>query len=238
MTDDFYTPKLISDECALDPAAEGLGLLAEIFPRDSQRLISLSKSGSHIINPYHNLYHELGCVYWAHACLVNSAQTAITDDLITVSIAALFHDHNHSGGRHSDQVNVIRALRFVNRRLRSIFSPVRVESVGAIIRCTEFTDGKFPCEPKTLAQQCMRDADLMSIYSPEGRQLLIGLAHELNVDLVVEERKFLDGNTRFLNSATMYTEYGEYMKSTFLKDSLDRLEADVYEYRDEVLRSQ
>lgn len=229
---------LISHEASLEPSSEGVDLIAYYFPDDYERLIFLARSGSHMQNPYHNLHHEFSCVYWAHACAMNSKESGVTTNLNALILAALFHDHNHSGGRTSDLENIRRATSFVGYRLQDLVSNSTLQNASSIIRCTEFTDGKFPHEPATFMHQCMRDADLMSIYSAEGRQLLIGLGLEMGFNFMSDHDKFIEQTSKFLTGACMYTEYGQYMQSTFLKDCLLALEADIADRRDEALCSE
>lgn len=227
---------VINDDYAVNPSLEGLALIEDNFPIHHKQLIRLASSGSHVMNAYHNLHHELSCVYWAHACAVNSSKRDF--DLKALLLGPLFHDHNHSGGRLSDFENVERALDFWKTRMWAKVENEVFDAVIKIISCTEFTDGKFPIEPVTFEAQCMRDADLMSIYSYEGRELLICLAHEMGFNLINDDEEFLEKSNTFLKGARMFTEHGHYMHSTFLSDCLELLEVQVEEYREAMLSSE
>lgn len=229
---------LIADDASIEPSSEGVDLIEYYFPDDCERLMLLARSGAHMQNPYHNLHHELSCVYWAHACAMNSTVPVVDTSLPTLVLAALFHDHNHSGGRSSDLENIRRAIAFVSCHLQDSVSSSALERMSDIIRCTEFTNGTFPHEPISFPEQCMRDADLMTIYSSEGRQLLIGLGVEMGFNFVDDHDKYLEGQRKFLTGARMYTEYGKYMQSTFLDDCLVSLGDEIADRLDEGLCQQ
>jgi hypothetical protein len=226
---------LISDEVALEPSVEGLNILSHYFPDDFSTLMLLAQSGTHTQNPYHNLHHELSCVYWAHSCAMNSPGPLLDTSIPALVLAALFHDHNHSGGRTSDRENIGRATRFAQYRLHDVVSSSTLAKVIDTIRCTEFSNGTFPREPASLMHQCMRDADLMMIYSAEGRQLTIGLGLEMGFNFMSDHDRFIEQTSKFLTGARMYTEHGQYMQSTFLNDCLLALGDDIAQHRNEAL---
>lgn len=216
------------------PSDEALALINARLPK-AKRYLAIARTGNHHLNPYHNLIHELGSVYWAYSCFVNSEVHG--DDVMTISeqeflvpkliMAALFHDHNHSGGRESDKVNVTRAIEFLltkfgHQNLIDHFG-ARWSEIRGAIDSTLFIDGEFPVEPKTFLSKCLRDADLMSIYSNEGRNLLVGLLDELGTPVHSAEDvdKAVAMTSQFLKGATMYTTFGQYMKTHYLDQSLD-----------------
>jgi hypothetical protein len=236
MTDQYRIVPITGEQMSVEPSYEGLALVDHYFPAEAEHLVLLARSGSHLLNPYHNLHHELGCVYWAHACAVNSGNLVTSDMHMTaLLIGALFHDHNHSGGRLPDRRNVEMAMSFVRHRLYGIVSEATKDEAEAIIRCTEFTNGIFPIYPRTGAQGCMRDADLMSIYSFEGRELLIGLGQEMGYTFTNDHDTFIENSRTFLTGAQMYTDYGKYMQATFLSDCLLMLADQVKNFRDALL---
>lgn len=198
-------------------------------------LIDLALAGFHNNNPYHNVTHELQAVYYSNAAYLHSDEYNQSDAKL-LSIAALFHDHNHSGGMYKDDVNIEVALDAVNRLMNSwvctdYMSDTQLETVCDIIRCTTYMNGRFPIEPKNILERCMRDADLCSIYSPEGQQLLHGLPVELNVanpkikplhsmETREEIDEYLKHNADFLRLAPMYTDYGNRLKEYQLESAL------------------
>jgi hypothetical protein len=192
------------------------------------RLMLLAHSGSHNLNPYHNTLHELQNVYYAFSCFVNTSALLDSGPLVAdLVLASLFHDHNHSGGILSDDKNVARAVEFVPREL-SLKEPVL-----NIIRCTQFVDGKFPIDPTNLAECCIRDADLMTIYSQEGFRLMVGLFEEMSGKTI---SKFTEEETRdaiskthsFLFAQKMYTSHGKRMRDEHLRGQLQKFEDYVW----------
>jgi hypothetical protein len=221
----------------LVPSQEGLKLIEDRVP-NADLYLGVARTGSHRLNPYHNLTHELSVAYWAYSCWVNSERpydpstispTAIKDlKLYAVPrllTSALFHDHNHSGGRTSDKENVDRArqilLQIGTERLETDFGRGWSE-LDRCIACTEFTNGKFPIEPQSFAAKCIRDADLMSIYSEEGRHLLIGLLKEMNIPVRNEDdvMNVMNRQRAFLTEAHMYTQFGQFMRQHYLEEAL------------------
>lgn len=201
--------------------------------------IQLARSGTHVFNPYHNLTHELQVVYWTHACIVNDPSYDPDSDILGPAlIAALFHDHNHSGGRTTDAENVAAAMQFVTTHLSHELGGTSLRP-ATIIEATRYdgVDKGFFREPTNLAERAIRDADLMSIYSHEGRQLLTGLVEEitgktwLQLAQVNEADGVLKVSAEFLRTAKMYTPYGKSIKSRNLEASLREFERMV---RDEI----
>jgi hypothetical protein len=228
----FLRPTTFPGE--LVPSQLGLNIVESHFTLDD--IMRLVQSGSHNLNPYHNTIHELQHVYWSHACAVNS-NGPDEDHFIAehLALASLFHDHNHSGGTRLDPVNIERALEFI--KVHFPFVDARFES---LIKVTEFVNGKWPQEPESFEEKCMRDADLMSIYTREGRRLLIGLFEELGAGLTHDLKKdevvkLLCKNAEFLWGSEMFTSFGKQMKADHLERSLKDFERQVWSrYRYEV----
>jgi hypothetical protein len=202
-------------------ALELIDLYVESF--DRQQLLAHAWAGSHAINPYHNVIHELQHAYWAFTCATNEC-TSYDVRIEPLLIASLFHDHNHSGGVEKDDVNIQRATAYVKQ-----FFPMIAYLVTPLIEVTQFMDGRFTKEPETLREKAMRDADLMSIYSVEGRGLLLGLFDEtmrkpLGNAKREEVRDWLQRNEEFLLNATMYTTLGRNLRREHLAKALSEFE--------------
>lgn len=208
------------------PSQEAVKIIESLYPSMHDRMLLMARSGSHNFNKYHNTLHELQHVYYAWSCYVNEAsvdqkegQTA--SDLV---MASLFHDHNHSGGMVTDDKNIERATTFLKREW-NVKDPIL-----NLIRVTQFTNGQFPIGPETLAEQCMRDADLMTIYSREGQRLVIGLFEEMskkNFGEFTEDEvlEMLSKNENFLWKHEMFTEHGTRMKNEHLLHAIRRFES-------------
>lgn len=213
------------------PSGSAVSILNDLFDKNAvSRLMILACSGHHVHNPYHNLDHELQHLYFANACAVNSC---IIDEreLRHLAVASLFHDHNHSGGKQSDAENISNALFFVEQVCRSINRLNKAEQlldaqrILPLIEVTQFNGrAGFNREPQNPLEKAMRDADLMSIYTEEGRTILLGLASEFGAPWsslkTSEKQDSLDRNAEFLRTADMYTKYGQRMKTLYLENSL------------------
>lgn len=196
--------------------------------KPAEKAIQHAKSGIHVFNPYHNLTHELQVVFWTHACIVNEPHFEPSRaDMRDALLAALFHDHNHSGGRSSDEVNVQMAMQFVANHYSLDRDPQRC-AAAKIIEATRFDglDTGFYRDPTNLSERAIRDADLMSIYTHEGRQLLLGLVQEVSGkswSLINDHGGLahsLEANAKFLRGAKMYTSYGKTMKDRYLESAI------------------
>lgn len=215
------------------PSAEGRRIIRELTS-NGEAMLMLARTGTHVLNPYHNLDHELGVVYWSYSCAINSGAydygyALDENEMQALLSAALFHDHNHSGGLVTDDINVKRASEFiVSSSAYPLFECFgRYASLRANIEVTEFVNGKFTHEPKTFAQRCIRDADLMSIYTDEGRHLLLGLFQELKIDMMdqLKRSEALAKNAEFLWKSEMFTPFGKAMKAQHLERSIGAFES-------------
>lgn len=208
----------------INPSEMALEIVDQVLAMPD-RMLLLARSGSHEQNPYHNTVHELQHLFWSWACFINSVPTPgeHVDAIHDIALASLFHDHNHSGGRSSDLINIGRAVNFASRQLDA------AERVIRLIEVTTFDQGVFPIEPTTYGQKCMRDADLMSIYSDEGRRLLKGLFQEMSgkhlADTTEDElREALSRNENFLFKQELFTLHGNRMRDEHLLSSLKKFE--------------
>lgn len=207
--------------------------------RSGNSLMTLAMLGSHNLNPYHSLRHELGVVYWAQACAVSYDLDYGHNHALVV--ASLFHDHNHSGGVYPDRTNIDKALKFVDspvfkKALAAEYTHLdMIEAIKSCIECTWFDGSSFPVDPIYNIQKCIRDADLMTIYSTEGLHLTCGLFEETAKKQIgyipsYERKNFLNKTKEFLSEAKMYTEFGAWIRETQLKRRLDELEDTVMGY--------
>jgi hypothetical protein len=214
----------------VSPSEQAIKILGS-YHSNTEKLLLLANSGSHVLNKYHNVLHELQNVYYAWSCYMNESGPDRTGPIISALLyASLFHDHNHSGGILSDEYNVARAVEFAQRELNL------KDGILDIIRCTQFVDGKFPIEPTNLAERCIRDADLMTVYSYEGHQLTVGLFEEIlrkpfSLFTDNEIQECLSRNENFLFAQTMYTDHGNRMRDTHLIRQLENLQDYVWELR-------
>lgn len=196
-------------------------------------------AGTHRFNPYHNERHELQTVYHAYCAWISLGRSVNDPDLNVLLTAAAFHDHDHSGGVTSDADNIKAATRSIcclhsealAREWNSNLSTAAnldqtcnsqidmrfrlfLRRVVSVIECTQFNGSSFEREPMNEIERCIRDADLMAIYTEEGRDLTVGLALEMRTKF---DKEFADRSYTFLNAQPTYTPYGHYMKISQLR---------------------
>lgn len=206
----------------------------------AKHVLLAASMGTHRTNPYHNLTHCLQVVYYSFAAAnFSSKETLNWQERNLLAHAALFHDHNHSGGVFNDSENIKRATDFITSAHPFTDTQAAQSSlklINRLIEVTEYSYPEFKHEPKSFIEMCIRDADLCAIYSAEGRHLLLGLSEELGHikvgDTITREfvAKSSKSNRDFLMGATMYTEYGQYMKATHLEKALAYNEMELTRY--------
>lgn len=210
---------------------------------------SYTACGTHVHNEYHNLDHcqmvannAAGC--WRHS---NLDAPEIPMELI---VAGYLHDYNHSGGRESDPQNITEAVsKWHYMHKHPMLQEVDYAIVSALIQITEFHEGRFTYKPDDIAPakkngmdivfmaKCLRDADLMTIYSKDAIGSLFGLADEINrsLELAGKDRMTLDqfvvNNRKFLTDAEMFTPYGQTIKDRYLNYYLDLFEHQVEAFK-------
>jgi hypothetical protein len=191
---------------------------------DLDDLFAPAKVGLHIYNPYHCLTHELLVAYHALSAYDYGTPGTLTEnqklEKRRLALAAMFHDHNHSGGKTSDSANVDRAIKRIES-LPGLSEDARL-MISIMILKTEFSNGKFPYAPESFPEKCLRDADLCMIYTNEGRKLLMELPREIDGGPSLYRRnkqyikEWFAKNRAFLESCEMFTEYGQLMKEFHL----------------------
>jgi hypothetical protein len=197
----------------------------------ASKVYELSTSGCHVHNPYHNLIH---CwqVYKACDNLLQLHGLDPSDELIWASI---YHDYNHSGGRDFDTANIEKALVGVNEGIKQFYEQypdhptVDIEKIESMIRSTLYI-GTFPNEPKSLEEQCLRDADLMTIFAENDIAVLLmrGLYRELTYRLpTLTIQEFINMNYKFLSDAKYYTEPARDLVEQSLMLNLERLNLQI-----------
>lgn len=199
----------------------------------------LASLGFHVDHPYHNLDHELMVLGAATACAIHENEE---DPLSFALVAAcMMHDHNHSGGLTTDDFNILRAVDFVRSAAfrQVVIDPIKdlkrlqdsfINDVVSLIECTEYSRGTFKIEtPTTLAERCIRDADLFAIYQDNAAEWVYNLYVEMgqaNPDARIGLDKFFVRNCEFLRNAPMYTKYGSWLKQARLERQLRKVEQD------------
>lgn len=156
--------------------------------------------------PYHNLHHLLSVMYYCNeGCKYHSI---IGVNRVSVLVAALFHDYNHSQGYAKDYVNVSVALNSVNQWYKGskFTTEVDIDKVIEIIKATEYP---YVIESKDLSieQAIIRDADLMpSLDTDWLNNMIVGLMKEMKVDSF---ESMTDGQKAFHSGIKMVSPWGQ-----------------------------
>ncbi len=173
---------------------------------DAQR--HCRRFGQHSANPYHNLRH---CETVAKVAIFYGMKSGLErNDLVTLGLAGLFHDFNHSGEPLEilpDRENIQRALqgfqqysntRFIkaelSRMVCRIIANTEVQKINGQIRFQE---------PTEYLDTFIRDADVSQLLFSEGREMQEGLAREMGLPFNAAFRKTA---VDFLYAVRLYTE--------------------------------
>jgi len=166
--------------------------------------------------PYHNNHHMVGV-----QCITEGLWRLEKEDLgmenirpeVVLTIAALFHDFDHTAGVEEDSINIYRAragLRFHQEKLINAgVRPEELDMAEDAIRCTEFP---FRIEPRNKLEMVLRDADLLYASCAGDPKIIIEhLRAEIEVRLghSISQEVMMDGQANFLSSVTMFTKAGQ-----------------------------
>lgn len=172
---------------------------------------------------YHDWYHTCcmivncaaGYEYMAKDITANESERITMNSLL---LAAAFHDIGHTGGREPDAVNVSIALTLCSEFMslmkintRGIArSSVDKQMVLDLIQVTQFP---FKLEPTTIAQEIIRDSDLLQILEPTWYDVIYqNLFTEINRSREVSFKDFCSGQRDFLHAAKFYSNWWNEVK--------------------------
>ena len=97
---------------------------------------ALFAEAQNVERPYHNFRHMLHVTTMCYfACTYHRGELT-GRDMRNILIAAMLHDFDHSGMMGNDDLNILRALRGLDKYLASEDRPHR-DTIAAIIRATE-----------------------------------------------------------------------------------------------------
>lgn len=176
------------------------------------------KSNSNSLEaPYHNLYHTQCVTYYVFF----GAKASKLDEWGTtnLTLAALFHDFNHSAGLKTDRENIEDAVSgWREFGLSNRLSQLRLIEVEKLIRCTEYP---FRLKPQSPFEEIIRDADLLQITCPQWEEMIYeGLVQELsntkmNLGQPLEEfrREFAKAYREFWLQAEFHSEWGKSLRA-------------------------
>lgn len=155
------------------------------------------------LSPYHNSQHMYETAVIADQLFLAEGGRANSIQRQSLAHAALMHDFAHSGGAENDAVNIAIAISNLKQEGKFEYDVVK------IIMCTEFP---FTRLPETLAEMCMRDADILyATLNGDPRIIMEGLrseiafakGHEITYDDMYQ------GQVEFLSEVRMFTEEGK-----------------------------
>lgn len=171
-------------------------------------------------HPYHNTRHCIN-VFDIAINIADAIGDIDDKDIISLGVACLFHDINHSGGKLKDRENIEIATDEFNKFMElnsQDFNTFSVIDIIGMICSTEFPKVK---EPLNKLQQIIMDADLFQCYDHDWFIFAIkGLADERGVSV----SQALMDQTNFINNVTYYTEFAEKIHNERKEGYLKKLE--------------
>jgi hypothetical protein len=136
-------------------------------------------SATNLRNPYHNFRHLLHVVWLCYSACEFYKEQLSPRRMRNLLIAAIFHDFNHTGMFGNDDVNIILALRALQKHILPE-DKNHYNEIAYMIKATQFpyVIGE---EGLSLEAQILRDADLSQAFSVAWiQQVIFGLSEEWN----------------------------------------------------------
>ncbi|MCK9234700.1 MAG: hypothetical protein M0R77_00130 [Gammaproteobacteria bacterium] len=190
----------------------------DILGKELFQCLLLVYKDSHNDQPYHNLLHMVCVADIAYQIALASKSEF---DVVSLLLAGLFHDSNHSGGFAADDTNIrlatnslrrvtINAVHYNDEALDEFWKLI-VKAQRIIVE-TEYMNGKFTHEPTTFESMCIRDADLLMVATPYFKDIFFpGLVEEMKVSLGKDFSMTYEDNLNWLKKQVFYTEAGKQM---------------------------
>jgi hypothetical protein len=151
--------------------------------------------------PYHNSQH---CITTAiHACEAGRYYTSNSLDKKNglLLLAGLYHDFNHSNGRHNDTINVSRAATEMVDIMTTIEQGLSDEDINTIAQLIITTEHPSRVEPANMLEKIMRDSDKLQWTEPDFDRWAEGLTKEIGRTVN------LDTTIKFLSEQPIHTGY-------------------------------
>lgn len=180
---------------------------------DTMKYVFANNKAKH---PYHNTAH---CVQ-VYNNVVEICQTLpelSKKEVELLSIAALFHDFNHSGGKLTDDKNVEIALKeFKKYAVSKDFLEVDISFVQRVIEATQYP---YVDIKQDIFTDIIRDADMLGSLSAGWMQVMFNLADEFKKS--VEE--FVPMQIKFHENMKLNTKFGKEIQKKHQKNILKTL---------------
>lgn len=176
--------------------------------------INISNTNSNHL-PYHGIDHLFSVLQMCYEIIIrNNAYEYDVNFKLELYLAALFHDYAHSGGKLSDDINIINALEglYLFHKANPEFD---LNITSKIIRATEYPYSIQDNELELFEQKIIRDADMCYLFQPLSIvKLYSGLRSEFNTDYNI----FLTNQYNFLSNIKFNTEYHNNLWQNEVKD--------------------
>lgn len=181
-------------------------------------------------NEYHNNQHML-FVYDRCLEIFNDyisknkmSEMAIEDSQLILSLAALFHDYNHTGGGVPDSENIERAVEgfydFIDYLLENHKIELPVFVMDAITECIQYTE--FPHKPiseKALLCNIIRDADTIGGLYDGWEDVVRNICKEMKKPV----EAWIPIQHKFIHNITYKTEFAQKLANERKKEVLQKL---------------
>lgn len=155
------------------------------------------------INPYHNNEHlytvALNCLEAAKYYNLSRQDERL------LLLAGLYHDYAHSGGKHSDTINVSKSISYALHHCEELekLSDEETDKLANIIHAT-IQPSTLHNADLNLLQKIIMDADMMQWLEPDADDFLVGLSVEMGREITWHSTK------EFLENYVAKTDWGKH----------------------------
>ena len=183
--------------------------------------------------PYHSNEHMLAVTDTVR--LILDIEGATDDEIITGTLAALFHDFDHTGGKEPDRINIRKAttaLLVYRKLIIHVYPWVTTKHIISALKAIECTQFPFTIEPASLVDKALRDADVLYPAMVGDPEIII---HRLRQELAVPHNKLvtyedmIKTQRKFTDTVKLYTDTGTFLWNKKQIRYLDSLSAYVAE---------
>jgi len=170
-----------------------------------------------------NSYHNNGHLYNVFMDVIDMCKHYNINGtkIISMGLAALFHDFDHNGTIGQDNINIDNSIKGFYKWYSTLnqndIMYINTDLVEKMIKTTEFPTRP---NPQTMEEMIMMDADMFSLYKENWVEtVIIGLSKEFNVTI----EKQIDNQIKFVNNLKFFTNYCNEYHDKFKNDMLNEL---------------